>query len=150
LTRVFSIASVCLFLCAGLARAGEAPAVASPFANDVCADPLDVIDNLVDPVAYYRNAPKCEALCRKAEADCKQYVRSAFACQMASIGDDSSYDKKECELEFEDGADKRECKSTVDGKAGSSKNEVREKRDAALGDCEDWGTVCENTCHGTI
>ena len=145
----------CLALCTGMtlawgARAGGIipPTVTSPFGDPVCLDPIDVTNTLANPSGYYAISDQCESLCKKAASDCKQYVRLAFACTSALLGDDVSYQKKDCEREFaDDNSGKKECKAGIDNDSGVDRQALRNNRDGALATCEEWGAICRNSCN---
>jgi hypothetical protein len=140
------------FVCAShlvAARAGAVTVVNSPFSETPCLTPADVAASMGNPTGFYTGADKCESLCKKAAVDCKQYVRLAFSCNNSSLGDDASYEKKECEQEFgDDSGGKKDCKSGVDDSSSSGRQSLRGDRDAQLDFCDNWEHTCESTCSG--
>jgi hypothetical protein len=145
-TGCLAVAVACVaFALAGTSRA--APAVASPFSDDVCLSPSDVTDSLVDPNGVYAASPKCKSLCKQARSDCAQYVKLAALCQKSEIGDDASYAKKECEVEHEDnGVLKNECKTEIEHSAGGDRSGLQVDRNDALDACDAWEHTCESSC----
>lgn len=127
------------------ARAGAA-AVSSPFDDSVCLEPADVTEHLADPNGFYAGSPKCESLCRRAGADCAQYVKLAASCQKAEIGDDASYAKQECEVEFEHGQPTAVCKTEIEHGRRDDQRSALEDRNAALDLCDQWEHDCEQSC----
>lgn len=139
---------VCLVFAAVIAVSGAASAqgVSLPFDDSVCMSPLDVTGSLHDPNGFYASAPKCEKLCSKALKDCKQYVKDAASCEKAEIDDDASYEKTECEVEFEHGQETKTCKTEVEDSHGSDHATSNSNRSAALAACESWANTCKSTC----
>ena len=138
-----------LALAASLGLAGLASAqgsVSSPFDDSVCMSPLDVTESLVDPNAFYADAPNCQKLCTKAVKDCKQYVKDAASCEKAEIKDDASYAKTECEVEFEHGTETTTCKTEVEHSSGDDQAAAQADRNSALQACDTWGATCSATC----
>ena len=139
---------VCLVFVAALAVTGVASAqgVTSPFDDSVCMSPLDVTASLQDPNGFYAAAPKCQKLCSKALKDCKQYVKDAASCEKAEIDDDASYQKTECEVEFEHGQEVKTCKTEVEDAHGGDHATSNSNRNAALAACDSWANTCKSTC----
>jgi hypothetical protein len=130
-----------------LGHAAQAQAVVnSPFPEGVCSTPSDVTAQLADPNGYYAGAPKCESLCKRAGKDCSQYVKLAASCQRAEIGDDASYAKQECEVEFEHGQESKTCKTEIEHGAGDDRGGALAERNDALDVCDGWEHTCEATC----
>jgi hypothetical protein len=128
-------------------RAGVVLPVDPPFTDSVCLDPSDVTGALTDPNAFYAGRPQCESLCKKAGADCAQYVKLASVCQKSEIGDDASYSKKECEVEFEHGTATTVCKTEIEHGARDARSGALTNRNSALDACDAWEHTCEATCH---
>jgi len=138
----------CLAFVVSVALAGIASAqgVASPFDDGVCMSPTDVTASLHDPNGIYAGAPRCAKLCAKALKDCLQYVKDAAACERSEIDDDASYEKTECEVEFEHGQEAKTCKTEVEDAHGGDHDTADSNRNAALATCQSWADTCKSTC----
>jgi hypothetical protein len=109
--------------------------------------PGDVTDAFVGTGAnFYNAAPHCQALCRRAEADCRHYVNSAAACDQAQIGTDATYARRQCEVANPtDKLARRSCILAVDTTAVGNRITVRTDRQTAVTTCDTWGMTCENS-----
>lgn len=144
-TLAFAFVCAASLTLASHARA-QIPAVSSPFGDSVCLAPSDVTAELADPNGYYAGSPKCESLCKRAGADCAQYVKLAWSCQKAEIGDDATYAKQECEVENEHGTATTVCKTEIEHGRKTEQSGALEDRHTALDVCDQWEHDCEQSC----
>jgi ubiquitin len=147
MTRTFFVLLTGALSVAGVARAVISP-VHSPYTTAPCLLPSQAVADLRDPNGRYADGgASCPSLCKKAGADCKQYVRASFACTNTYLADMISYEKNGCGIAHKDDpAAKNQCKSTADGFLKTYRHQAQDDRDQALGACEDWEATCKATC----
>ncbi|HTO08616.1 MAG TPA: hypothetical protein VMR86_16325 [Myxococcota bacterium] len=142
----FVLLSVCLSV-AGVARA-KISDIHSPYAAAPCVGPTQAAADMSDPNGYYAaGGAQCPSLCKKAEADCKQYVRVSFGCWNSFWADALSYEKRGCAIGHpNDPPAKNQCKSQADAILKTYRQDAQNARDLGLSACEDWEATCEATC----
>ena len=147
MTRTFVVLLSAGLSVAGVARAAISP-VHSPYSTPPCVSPTQAAADLEDPNGYYAaGGASCPALCKKAFADCKQYVRASFACTNTYLADMISYEKNGCAIAHKgDPAAKNQCKATADGFLKAYRQNAQQDRDQGLSACQDWEATCEATC----
>src|SRR5215470_16466824 len=94
---------VVVLLSTALSLAGSARAkisdVHSPYQALPCTGASQAAADMADPNGIYAaGGNQCPSLCKKAEADCKQYVRVSFACVNSYNADSISYEKRGCAI----------------------------------------------------
>jgi len=147
MTRSLALSSISALLLLASTGGAAIPPVRDPLNATPCISPGAISGYLDDPNGFYHAAPSCKAMCKKAEGDCKQYVRLSFSCQTSWLADEISYEKKNCEAIYGAGtSDARTCKSGLDADAKADRLDFMAGRDQALTTCEDWDSTCESTC----
>jgi hypothetical protein len=122
--------------------------VRAPFSDDVCRIPIDVTGSLSDPHSFYSTSPHCPALCKHAAADCRQFVKDAFSCQITEQARLAFYDRETC-APIADPAQRKACDAAAAADRAVIRTDLDAEKNDALNSCASWLTTCVSTC-GTL
>jgi hypothetical protein len=139
----FGVTLVLLLSLAAPSARAAIPIGHAPFGAPVCEEPTGVITGLLDPSTTYQNAKSCSALCKRAEKDCEQYVRSGFVCRRNLLADELAYAKINC---AETQAKPLSCVQTQVQLSKAQLGDLQDELATTLGQCKTWGTTCAQSC----
>ena len=130
----------------------RAPGSARFFSGDACPTRAEV-SAAYDFRESFVGLAKCESLCRKAAASCKQAMKAAFSCQLAFASDWVAFDSA-VECAGLKGPDLKDCKASASADLKAWRSQIKRERDlAGLPTCDDFlvnnsNTGCLRLCSG--
>ena len=121
------------------------------FTGSPCPALTDVRDAYDFRDSFVGN-PKCESLCRKATASCKNAMKAAAACQLAFASDWTAFDSA-VDCDGLTGGDKKDCKASWASDLKVWQSQIKSQRDfGGLPTCDDFlnnaNTGCLRRCSG--